>query len=97
VKGANVSIIAAGTFDEQVTSGTSHLVVKFGFVTVKDETRTICLWPITCPILAGPFNHALPPQSLPKDSPNGKYTGNDRIIDQSNQQVACINYSFDLA
>lgn len=58
-------------YSEVVVSGGSYAVqVKYGFVTVLQNTQPVCTAPVVCPIPVGPFDSALPPLDLPADSPN---------------------------
>jgi hypothetical protein len=56
--------------DEQITGGSNHLTVKYGFITVINESWDACAPPVTCPIPKGPYKGNLVPQFIPVNAPS---------------------------
>ncbi|GAM27024.1 hypothetical protein SAMD00019534_101990, partial [Acytostelium subglobosum LB1] len=97
VKGQVVNITASGTLNEQITDGTVHITLKYGFITILNQNEPLCNAdnPLPCPIAAGSYTRSFATM-IPSTVPSGKYSANVVINDQNGQEVACINVALQL-
>jgi hypothetical protein len=97
--GANFDVFLRGTLGKALGKGTAKVHVEYAGVELYDGTLDFCSFAastIKCPLSPGPQNitiHQVIPGEAP---PGGPYTGTIDIKDQSNLQVTCINFEFDM-
>jgi len=95
--GKNLSVIATGTLDETVTSGSLYIELNYGPVTILNTTYNLCSMigglGISCPLNQGTVDLGVR-EFIPSEAPHGKYTGLVILNDQSNSQITCIKLAF---
>lgn len=92
VKGQNVSVIASGTLDEEITGGEVAITVTVLGIPVINEKKALCndFKEVVCPIPSGPWTLRIT-ELLPSWIPSGTYELKGIISDQNSQEVACIS------
>ncbi|KAN0009655.1 hypothetical protein ACTFIU_006952 [Dictyostelium citrinum] len=96
VKGQKVSIFAEGLLKDVISSGDVVIQIKYNFITIIKETKPICSSddPFSCPIQPGQYSHSID-VDIPSNVPKGKYSGHFVLIDQSSDEIACIDVSLE--
>eukprot|EP00003_Mantamonas_plastica_P008405 TRINITY_DN1735_c0_g1_i3.p3 TRINITY_DN1735_c0_g1~~TRINITY_DN1735_c0_g1_i3.p3 ORF type:complete len:155 (+),score=45.07 TRINITY_DN1735_c0_g1_i3:44-466(+) len=96
-KGANITVAASGTLDEQVTGGSAVVKLYYSGIKILDHTYDLCtLDPqIKCPFPQG-TNTLKVSEMIPSDAPGGHYTGSVNLNDQNNTEITCIKLDFHL-
>jgi len=96
VRETDEHITLIGTLSETVTGGSAVLSITYSGVPVFNQTWQICSV-ISCPA-SGNLKAAItiPASAIPSFAPPGQYTSNTIIVDQNNQELACITAVFTL-
>mmetsp|Transcript_11573 Transcript_11573/g.16083 ORF Transcript_11573/g.16083 Transcript_11573/m.16083 type:complete len:152 (+) Transcript_11573:45-500(+) len=92
VIGQNVTITFVGYLNEEVTSGTVSLNLKWNGFTILNQSYSLCDLVKDyekCPIPAGDISLTVT-EYLPTAIPKGTYTGTVKAFDQNNQEIMCI-------
>jgi len=99
VGGANVTILADGSTDETIVTGTVNIDLFFEQVNLLNQTFNLCTLVnglgITCPIPKGPLSFKIT-QVLPPGLPSGQYAAIVNANDPSNQELFCVSVDFTL-
>ena len=98
-KGQNMTVTAAINLSEEVTGGNVKVYVKFGFLPVHDKTLDLCnvLKEVgeICPIQAGTATKTMTLE-IPSAVPGGLYTGSIKAVNQSGDEILCIDFDLQL-
>ncbi|KAJ4458581.1 putative phospholipid transfer protein [Paratrimastix pyriformis] len=95
VIGESVTIFLNGTLNSSVKSGTVDFLVKFMGVKLLNLHKDLCgqASKYKCPVPAGPFslNETI---SVPKVTPQGRYSGRLSVEDESTAPLLCLDFDF---
>ena len=97
-KGSNITVAVTGSDSVQVTGGSVTIKVKYGIITLLSHTYDLCTLlaetPYPCPVAPFTTKTISISEMIPSEAPSGKYSGSASAVDQSGNQIACINFAF---
>jgi len=91
----NLSLVLDGSVDEQVSSGTVSVAVKFLGIPVLNASDAITDENVQLPFGSGPFVFKKTIE-IPSSAPQGSYTTDITWKDQDGQSLVCVHEPFSL-
>eukprot|EP01119_Soliformovum_irregulare_P019446 TRINITY_DN6153_c0_g1_i1.p1 TRINITY_DN6153_c0_g1~~TRINITY_DN6153_c0_g1_i1.p1 ORF type:complete len:177 (-),score=24.58 TRINITY_DN6153_c0_g1_i1:212-742(-) len=99
VVGQDVTIVAVGSSSENINGGNIHINLAYGPIVLLNNSFPLCSMisglGVSCPLTQGPHTFKVQ-QNIPNGVPTGQYTAQVTAVDDSGNNLVCVNANFTL-